>query len=394
MNTIFKYKIFILLLVSLINISCSENYNLQTNTYEEALVVEATITNELKNQEIKITKTSKFEDEGITVESGASVSVYDNMGNTYMFKEDSGLYVSEIEFKAEPNVEYTLSILTSDGKRYISSAQLLTTVSEIQSVIAEVVTNKEGRGVQISVKSYDPTNTSKYYRYKYEETYKIIAPKWSDRKTVITGPQQIALEENSLETRTCYSTKKSSDIILKNTVDLNEDRINFPVRFISDQNYIISHRYSILVTQYVQNLESYNFYRIIKDISSSSSVLSPKQPGILNGNIKCTTSADNKVIGFFDVSTTSSKRIFFNYEDLFPNEPIPPYFTDCSLISYKFCFGFSDPKCQGNELINGLKNNKLVFFFLNPEIDYLMVPTECGDCTKFSSNLIPPFWID
>lgn len=73
--------------------------------------------------------------------------------------------------------------------------------------------------------------------------------------------------------------------------------VNFPVRFISDQNYIISHRYSIFVKQYVQNFESYNFYRIMKEISGSSSVLSPRQPGILNGNIKCITS-DEKVIGF------------------------------------------------------------------------------------------------
>lgn len=42
---------------------CTETYPLLTNTYEEALVVEATITNELKNQEIKITKTSRLEDE-------------------------------------------------------------------------------------------------------------------------------------------------------------------------------------------------------------------------------------------------------------------------------------------------------------------------------------------
>lgn len=391
---VFIYQIVLLLLLSSIFIGCSEAYNLQTNNYEELLVVEATITNEFKKQEIKITKTSKFEDEDVQVELGATVNVYDNKGKNYIFKEESGIYVSENEFQAEPNIQYTLNILTSDGKRYQSSNQTLTTKNEIESITPKVVTNNEGRGVEINVKSYDPTNTSKYYRYKYEETYKIIAPKWSDTKAIVTGPQQITLEPNSLNTKTCYSTKKSNDIILTSTINLNEDRVNFPVRFISDQNYIISHRYSILVTQYVQSLESYNFYRIMKEISTSSSTLSPKQPGILNGNIKCITNNNEKVIGFFDVSSASSKRIFFNYKDLFPGEEIPPYFTDCTLSTYRFCFGFGDPPCMGITLINGLKDNRITYFFLNHPIDYIMVPVECGDCTSFSSNIIPSFWTE
>jgi hypothetical protein len=387
-------QIFSLLILCSITIGCSETYNLQSNNYEELLVIEATITNEFKKQEIKITKTSKFEDEDVKTESGATVMVSDNNGKNYIFNEVSGIYISENEFQAEPNTKYTLSIITSDGKRYESSSQTLTTLNEIENIIPEVVNNKEGRGVEISVKSYDPTNTSKYYRYKYEETYKIIAPKWSDNKAVVIGPQEIALEPNSLNTKTCYTTKKSNDIILTNTINLNEDRVNFPVRFISDQNYIISHRYSILVTQYVQNFESYNFYRIMKEISASSSVLSPRQPGILNSNIKCITNSDEKVIGFFDVSSASSKRIFFNYKDLFPGEQIPPYFTDCTLLNYKFCFGFSDPPCMGYALINELKNNRLSYFFSNLPTDYLMVPVECGDCTSFSSNIIPSFWTE
>lgn len=396
MKTIFKYKIGLLLFLSLVITSCSETYNLQSNNYEQALVIEATITNEFKKQEIKITKTSKFENTDTEVEAGATVTVFDNKGNNYRFKEDAGLYVSETEFKAEPNTEYGLNILTSDGKIYQSSNEKLTTESSIISVTPEVVTlRNEGRGVQIKVKSYDPTNTSKYYRFKYEESYKIIAPKWADRKAIVTGPQEITLEPNSLDTKICYTVKNSTDIMLMNTLDLTEDRVDYPIRFISDQNFIISYRYSILVTQYVQSLASYNFYRIMKEIAGNSSVLSPKQPGVLNGNIKCISNKDEKIIGFFDVSTVSSQRMFFNYADLFPGEPIPPYFTDCQFSSYNFCFGFNDSNpCRGKELINALENNQLTFFFLNPPDSYLMMPAECGDCTKFSANIKPSFWID
>lgn len=393
-KSIFQNKIFLLLFLSAIISSCTETYNLQTNTYEEALVVEATITNEVKRQEIKLTKTSQLEEEGIKTVTGAIIIVHDNKGNNYSFKEQAGTYLSETEFKAEPNTEYTLEI-TANGQKYQSKTEVLTTENEIESITPEVVTNsKEGRGVQINVKSYDPANTSKYYRYVYEETYKIIAPKWLEIKLVVIGDQQIDFVPNDgPETRTCYSTKNSNDIIQTTTTNLQEDRVSFPVRFISDQNYIISHRYSILVKQYIQNLESYTFYKTLKEISSSSGILSPKQPGFLNGNIKCVTNSDKKAIGFFDVSSVSSKRIYFNYADLFPGEPLPPYYVECKDSAYKFCFGFSDPPCLGRQLIYDLKANT-VWYSHHDKIDYYMVPIECGDCTSFSSNVIPSFWTE
>lgn len=392
MKIFFQNKKLSLLLMSFIISSCTETYNLQTNTYEEALVVEATITNELIHQEIKLTKTSQFEKEDIKIETGANVNVKDNKGNTYHFIEQSGKYVSQTEFKAEPNTEYSLEIITSDGKRFESTNEVLTSENEIESITPEVVNDsREGRGVNIYVKSYDPKNTSKYYRYEYEETYKIIAPKWLEYKLVATGPQTIDFAPNPVDTRICYSTKNSIDIIQTSTTNLQEDRVNFPVRFISDQNYIISHRYSILVRQYVQNIEAYTFYKILKEISDSASVLSPKQPGFINGNIKCVNNTNYKTIGFFDVSSVSSKRIFFNYEDLFPGEALPPYYVECTDSYYKFCFGFSDPPCLGRQLMTDLEKNS-VFYNRHNGIDYYMVPIACGDCTSFSSNEIPSFW--
>lgn len=394
MKTIYKNKYALLLLLSLFLSSCTETYVLQSDTYEEALVVEATITNELKKQEVKLSKTAKLEDDGVINETGAAVTIKDNQGTIFAFKEENGIYVSEADFQAVPNRTYTLEIKTKDGKVYQSSNETLTTENQIESVIPTVVTDsKEGRGVQIRVNNYDPSNTSKYYRYEYEETYKIIAPVYRQEKLVVTGPQSVGLEPNDPNTRVCYSTKASNDIILTTTTNLQEDRVNFPVRFISDQNYIISHRYSILVKQYVQNLESYTFRKTMKEISSSGSVLSPKQPGFINGNLRCVSNTGEKVIGFFEVSSFSSKRIFFNYSDLFPGETLPPYYTDCTEEEFKFCFGFSMPiPCRGNVLIDRITAHAITYKYNIESSFYYMVPVECGDCTSFSSNQIPSFW--
>ncbi|RZJ52508.1 MAG: DUF4249 domain-containing protein [Flavobacterium sp.] len=382
----FNKVIFILLLSFIFN-GCTETYPLLTNTYEEAIVVEATLTNELKNQEIKITKTAKFEDSGIQNEKGAIVTVKDDQDNVYAFEEIDGIYKSKVAFQILPSKKYAMEIITADGKIYQSTQQTLTTDTPIESIVPSLVTNKDNQtGIQINVNSYDPLRTSNYYRYEYEETYKIIAPRWTYLKIIATGPESVELIPHSTETRTCYSTKKSTDIILVNTNDQADDRVNLPIRFIDENNYIIGHRYSILVRQFVENFEAYNFHKIMRDIAGSSGVLSPKQPGVLSGNIKCINNNEAKVIGYFDVATVTEKRIFFNYTDFFPTTP-PPYFNTCEDIPFLFCFRGED--CNGENMIYNLQNMSYV---RNVDIEYTMTALECGDCTSFSSNVIPSFW--
>lgn len=392
-------RILLLLLLLLFISSCTEQYALQTNTFENALVIEATITNELKKQEIKITRTYRLEEEDPTIETGATVTVTDNENNEYLFELKDGIYVSQTEFQAVPGRKYRLDITTDEGKSYYSTSQTLTTINEIQSIDATVETRNGDRGVEINVNSYDPTGTSKYYRYKYEETYKIIAPVWDDEMTRL-APLQPGEEHQAImvlprtkETKTCYTTKKEDNIILTSTNELVEDRVKFPIRFISNQNYIITHRYSILVYQYVQTIEAYTYYKTLKEISGNGSILSQNQPGFFYGNIKSADNPNEKVIGFFEVSSVSSKRIFFNYADLFPREPIPPYFTDCTERVYGDCFNSANPECKGGALRSAIGGNLLVHL-ANSGITYIMVPPPCGDCTSFSSNIIPSFWID
>lgn len=387
---VFHRIAFLLLLCFALN-GCTEQYALQSNTFEDALVVEATLTNELKKQEIKISRTYRFEDNGSTFETGAHVTVTDDLNMVYDFEEVDGTYLSVSEFQAVPGRTYRLNITTSNGLSYVSTAEKLTTVNEIESVIPNVVTKDGDRGVQIEVNSYDPTNTSKYYRYQYEEAYKIIAPKWVRNEAIIIGPQQIGLQEITTETRVCFTEKKSDAILLSSSVGLSEDRQNFPIRFISNQNYIISHRYSILVRRYVENLAAYTFYKTLKELSGTGSILSQNQPGFFYGNLKSVDHPDEKVIGFFDVASVSSRRIFFNYADLFPQEPLPPYYNKCEELVLPFCFGL--PPCAGDGLLQSIENHSLTYYF-NDGIIYHMYEAPCGDCTTFSSNIRPTFWID
>jgi hypothetical protein len=418
-----KSNLFVCLaLLCLLVTSCTEPYALQTNSYEEAIVIEGTITNELKNQEIKVSRTFRFEENGPTAESGATVYITDNLGKQYDFEEKKGVYVSKIAFQAEPNKEYRLRVIAKDGESYTSRSETLTTVNAIESLSSNITTIDNEKGIQITANSFDPTGKSRYYRYEYEETYKIIAPKWVNIEAITTVFKnnkdeigEIILQpRGAKEVRTCYSTKKSDKIILTNTNTISEDKVNYPIRFISSSNYIIMNRYSILVKQYIQNLAAYTYYQTLKELSGSESLLSQNQPGFFAGNIKSDNNPNRKVIGYFEVSSYSEKRMFFNFSDVFPKEQKPDYPYNCPgqlteaqkkeyILQYCFYLPPISFTCKGLTVINKLSTKEFMYYDgyknfgkipFDGSINIEMYPIECGDCTSFSSNTKPPFWID
>lgn len=392
-----------ILLVSLLICSCTDPYKLQTNTFEEALVIEATITNEFKQQEIKITKTYKFEDDGPEAVTGADVIVSDEAGNSYHFEEtDPGIYVSSEEFQAAPNLNYHLNIVTADGSSYSSANEKLTAVSAISGVTATEEIVNGLRGVSVKVNSFDPTGQSKYYRFQYEETYKIIAPYWAPFTVSVEPDDQIGysiddvivFNPRTYEAEICYSSAFSNTIMLANTNDQTEDRIqDYPVRFIDYQDKILRNRYSINVKQYVQSLAAYTFYKTLSEISGNGgSILSQNQPGFFSGNLRSDDNPDEKVIGFFEVSSVSQSRIFFNYHELFPSEPLPDYFYECEVFSYDQAL-FDPMNPQGRDLRSNIVAGTLLYYTHDGNLFYMVKP-KCGDCTKFSSNVRPSYWVD
>jgi hypothetical protein len=385
---------------------CTEPYLLQTTDFEEAIVIEATITNELKTQTIKLSKTYKLEENGPEFIENANVSVSDDLGNVYNFIEGNEIYESENPFQALPGRKYKLTIQTN-GKTYTSSQEVLTNSNPIQDVVVTDQTNGGERGAAINVKAFDPTNSSKYYRYEYEETYKIIAPKWLPHTAKVAQPgDTLIFTPRTYEARVCYSTDISNKIILQSTTNLTEDRVDYMVRFIPVNNPIIAHRYSILAKQYVQNLEAFTYYSTLKKLSENQSVLSSNQPGFFSGNIICENNSNEKVIGFFDVSNYSEKRIFFNFEDVFPNTPKPGYFYDCfneqadlsnlhAKGRFKYCFEGPPSSCKGETVRQYLDYQGLLYYqnsYIESKQYVDLIPPPCGDCTTFSSNVVPPFW--
>ncbi len=373
--------------------SCIEPFEGAVNSFEDVLVVNATITNEIKKQEVSLTRSFRFEEEVAPAEVNAEVVIRTEDGDQYIFEEVSpGKYESIIPFAAEINKEYSLTILTEGGSSYESSTmQLPVQETNIDDLYAERITNDDGiEGVGIFVDSFDATSNSNYYRHEYIETFKIIAPFWSPFDIVVTGEgvstfsTAIILRER--EERTCYGSAPSKNIQVASTLALSEDRLTkYNVRFIEADNYILTHRYSVLVRQYVQSPAAFSYYETLRGLSQTSgNVFSEDQPGFLAGNIRSIENPRENVAGLFEVAAVDEKRIFFDYEDFFPNEAPPPYISDCIPFS---------PSTEG-----GLGERDLLNLIYDDAVRYyapgLVVTNRCGDCTTLGSNVIPDFWIE
>jgi len=400
-----KINLFCLaIVVGLSSLSCVETFDFESEIedFESALVVEATITNELKQQQILISRAFPLDTIFPSPEMNANVKVVDDAQNEYPFQEiESGTYISTLPFRAQSNREYTLEIATSDGRKYASKPERITQTTQIDNLYASRDFNEnEEEGMSIYVDSHDPSGNSRFYRYTFEETFKIIAPKWKieDLIPVSLNPPEVSFLFKIEEQQICYGTNQSNAIILANTSNFVEDRLEKQrVRFVNRNNYILSHRYSILVKQHVQSNAAHSFYQALKDISESESLLSQTQPGFLNGNLHSETNSEERVLGFFEVSSVDTKRIYFNYTDFFPDEILPPYAISCSgLIAPVLATPGYPPV---SPLIQHL-NSGFKYYDLNPDPElygpgeFLLVQRMCGDCTALGSNIVPDFWIE
>jgi len=415
----------VFILAIIINYSCVEEINLITETeFESVLVVEATITNELKQQEILLSRSFRLEAEGPSPESNASVKILDNNGNTHSFQEtELGIYLSLNEFAAQPDIDYHLEIITSSGKMYGSSIKQLSAPTTMDDLYVERGFNENNdEGISVFVDAFDPTGNSKYYRFEYEETYKVIAPFYSPLELIVLNDDfpypagffdffelQEVIDffiERKLrdeQEQVCYNTVLSNTIILANTVDFSEDRLDkFRIRFVNRNNYIISHRYSILVRQYVQSQEAYIFYKTLKEFSELGSLLSQTQPGFLEGNVFSLNNQQENVVGFFEVSSVDEQRVYFNYSDLFPGDILPPYYISCNnFFSPEFLTEDFAHETIGSPLLDALSTGWLFFDVTedpNPNpfevMPFTLVFGPCGDCTILGKNVVPDFWED
>lgn len=378
------------LLVGLLFWGCTVEIVLETKDFEDILVISANITSETKQQEINLSRTYKSGLQDIK-ESGATVIVTDDLGNRYEFRENNpGNYVSDISFAVQLGRNYSLNVSTRDGNSYNSENVSPINTAFLEDVRAEAVIDNDGvEGVGIKVDSFDPEEKARYFRYEFEETYLIQALFNNSRDLIIKtlNPIEFEIVPKSKEENICYNTLFSNEILIASSAETTDGRVNnFQINFIPRDDLKVRRRYSILVHQYVQSREANAFYKALQDFSSNENLFIQTQPGFISGNIKAESNTV-RVLGFFEVSMVSSKRIFFNFRDVFPEGLSSRYTLGCDIEEFEPDFY--------QVLISRLQSGRVKFLSFDPESNIYSITRDiCVDCTLFGTNVKPDFWID
>ncbi|MDF4201718.1 DUF4249 domain-containing protein [Maribacter sp. SA7] len=400
-----------------------------TEVLDGALVVDARITDENKQQTILLTRTFSFDEIEPTPEIGAQVSILDDLGGAIDFIENEpGNYSTITAINLEQGRAYTLQITTTDNVIYHSNKTTLPSNIELKELKTQrKFNNSENDGISITVSNSNNSSSANYFRYEYEETYKIIPPDYNpfnwdevdyDFFCEDDDGWEVTVAARNEPADICFGTNKSNSLIITSTSNLTtNDLENFEVRFIGSDNYAISHRYSILVKQYHHDINAAAFFNSLKDFSSSESIFSNVQTGMLASNVSAKNSEDAIVFGYFELSSYSEKRIFFNYEDFYPNEPLPPYIISCDVIREPALYpdGFHSTVIDGKVIVDRGSNSPLIEGIIAGQIAYigdnenffepddngelsrapfLVKPSGCVDCRTFGDNITPEFWIE
>lgn len=374
---------------------CVEEIEFELDSYENYLVVEAEITDELKYQQISLSRTYDL-DESLenNVERDARVEVVTGDGEVHQFQDlGNGIYESESEFRAMPGVTYQLNIISSNNEQYESSAEELLPASSIESIEVERRTLAGTEGLVISVNTSGDATDSNYYRFEYEETYEVISRYRYGSDLAYDAVRDTIYEVfKDYEEHLCYNTNFSNELILGSTTDLGDNSLqNKRVHFIPIKDPKLSSRYSILVKQYSLSQANYNYYRTLEEMSLSNNLFSQTQPGFLNGNIE-SANGQKEAIGLFNVSSVSEKRIFFDFEDYHTNSDMITYFANNCTIKLA---DIESSEEEFRKLVNQIQQGTVKLVGIIPmSINYEVVESSCVDCRYYGDIERPDFWED
>jgi len=309
-------------------------------------------------------------------ENNARVIVESESGVSYNLSDQgSGVYRSMLNLN--PGIRYRLKITSVNGIEYASEF-----VTPKQAPLIDSLFWKQDRDVTVYIAAHDPQNNTHYYRWDYEETWEYHAHYdgiWGLRADTVF------VRDASTQAFKCWSTARSNNIILGNTLNLSQDIVaRAPVAFIPQNSEKIGVRYSILVSQYALTKEAYEYWQILQKNTQQIGTLFDAQPSQLKGNIHNLNNPNETVIGFMSASSVEQKRIFITYAEVTNwNTESPPGY-DCTplLIPYNSNdfphFTYQDTSYAPYYFVTG---------------GAYVVVKPCLDCTRRGGvNQKPSFW--
>jgi len=368
-------NILFLLFGFLLTVSCLREYVPDISDLDEVIVVEGLITDQPESNTIIISKSKSLWNNTLPDRlTGCTVTLSDNEGNTFDMKEQTmpGVYQTDPAiFRGVPGREYILHIQTSEEDEKLNFESIpmkMLPVPEIDNIYYEKTINIEipsaPEGCSIYLDTHDPTGTCKFFRWEYTETWEFRIP------------FEVAY-------RNCWRSISSEEILIKNGSLHNENSVTrFPVLLISEPEDRFSAKYSILVKQYSLNEDEYLFWERLNNTVNQTGGLYDQIPSNAFSNIYCVERPDIKVLGYFSVSSVSSKRLFINEHFKYLETRYMKCLNDTVATNMP-------------DTLPGLNSSLWVVKDYSDNIPPFVIYTYdmgCADCRTRGSAIKPSFW--
>lgn len=356
---------------------CVEPYSPELKDAGQSLVIEGLLSNREGFHQVRVSRSSPYDDPGYLPLSGCQVEVSDQDGNSVLYYEnEAGIYVQWIprDFLVTGNA-YKLMVACM-GNRYESSFEELLPCAPIGEVYYEVESRETTdpeltlQGIQFYTDFDIPQGCAGNYRWELEETWEyhsfyLITYYW-DGSTILP-PGSVNSDLFS-----CWNTASIHQIFTASTRLSDEEKIiGAPLNYVSNQTDRLKIKYSLLIRQYALNDEAYNYWQQIRQMSQESGGLYDTQPPQLRGNIYNPENDQEVVLGYFSVSGMDEKRIFVRDD-------------------FRFFPVFSG--CQPFLPLGGYPRNN-PYYLVEVDGALMMANATCFDCTLLGGTTKKPyFW--
>ena len=383
----FTYRWFLILLITL---GCVEPFTPTVSNYADLLVVEAFITDEPSSHFVKLSRSYPINTRLVSPETGATITLTSASGLEQQFLESGpGHYEFTTGFNPIIGESYVLNIVTGNGANFVSDPVVMKETQPIEDLYYDQKTLPTSNtaeldlGYQIYANSAPGNQEKVYMKYEWEDTWEFATPYESFLDFDFETNTAFLREENI---SVCWRGDNSVDIRLASNADRNSANIQGqPIKFVSFGEATLRIKYSILVKQFALSEESYQFWKDLKDSNESAGTLYDSQPFQVTSNIINIQDNNLPVLGYFEMTSEASKRLFITKDDLPHNIYIPTYYPEC-LSGADTVVSLADTP----EFLNG---GYLIETTIPPPISgFTIVLERCIDCRQRGTNKKPEFW--
>lgn len=329
---------------------------------------------------VKLSRTIPLTGTEQVFEKNATVSLEDDHAQRYNLTELANGEYKAFGIPIDNTRTYQLKIVTLDGEEYQSEFVPILYAPPIDSISW----NETKDGVGVYATTHNPANNTRYYYWKFTETWQYRAQYRSILK--IAGDTVDLRDYEELKIYECWNTAGSNEILVGSSDKLNEDIISqFNLTTIPFTSAKLHLKYSVLVEQRAIDSRAYDYWQLLKKNTEEMGTIFDPLPSAAVGNMRCVTSTGKIVLGYFNASTASQQRIFIEGGDVeFPlrNVFVTGY-EECSERILLFGDGF------GNLV-------PIVFEMQGMQpIGYRATTPYCIDCRLQGGTTVKPdFWED